>query len=140
MTFRVYTAGDMKSGWQDKLRAELPASVELLDPRSHGLKTPAAYTAWDLGAIEQADAVVAFMGPHNPSGYGLMLECGFAHALRKPIVFVDLMLMCQDWRSPHFEMLRSIVTKRVWSFEDAAAFISKLRRDVQIGEADNGPR
>lgn len=104
----VYLAGDMKSGWQDTFANIVNGEATLLDPRSHGLSDPAAYTRWDLDAVAKSDAVVVFMGPHNPSGYGLCVEAGYAHALGIPTFFVDA--LGNDWRSRYFDMVRQIST------------------------------
>jgi nucleoside 2-deoxyribosyltransferase len=114
---KIYAAGDMHSGWQDALAALLPGH-EILDPRSHGLTEPAAYTAWDLDAVRRADVVVVYMTPNNPSGYGPNLEAGYAHGLGKPVIFVDQ--IGADWRSKYFGMLRSIAMTVVPTLEDAA--------------------
>lgn len=119
--YLIYVAGDMNSGWQDDLRAVLSDEIGILDPRSHGLDAPVDYTAWDLRAIRDSVAVIALMGPHNPSGYGLSLECGYAHALGRPIIFIDQ--LHPDWRSPYFGMLRSISTNIVLTVEEAARAI-----------------
>ena len=134
--FAVYAAGDMRSGWQDKLRALLPADIHILDPRAHGLTDPAAYTKWDLDAVKDSTVVVVYMGPHNPSGFGLSIEAGFAHALGRKIIFVDEMQT--DWRGKYFDMLRQISTV-VPSLEAAAKEIDgcavSIERDSQ-GEKD----
>jgi nucleoside 2-deoxyribosyltransferase len=105
---KVYLAGDMKSGWQDRFAEQVPKWVELIDPRSHGLPDPAQYTAWDLDGVRRADAVIAYMGAHNPSGFGLCIEAGYAYGLGKRIIFVDEMTV--DWRGRYFDMLRQIAT------------------------------
>lgn len=111
----------MRSGWQDQFAALLPQTVELIDPRSHGLADPAAYTAWDLTGVRAADMVVVYMHQGNPSGFGLSIEAGYAHALGKPIIFVD---QCgADPRSRYFDMLRAISTV-VGSFEEAARCVA----------------
>ena len=112
----VYLAGDMRSGWQDRFKAMLPERVRVIDPRSHGLTDPAAYTEWDLRGVRECQVVVAYMGPHNPSGFGLAIECGYAHALGRKIIFVDEMTV--DWRGKYFDMLRQISTV-VPTFHDA---------------------
>ncbi len=122
--YLIYAAGDMKSGWQDDLRAALSPRFFIKDPRSHGLADPADYTKWDLDAIKDSVAIVAYMGPHNPSGFGLSLECGFAHALGRPIIFVDG--LGTDWRGPYFDMLRTIAQRVVSTMDDAADAIHAL--------------
>lgn len=102
----IYLAGDMKSGWQDRFAACAKPEWELIDPRTHGFSDPASYTKWDLDGVRRADVVVAFMGPHNPSGFGLSLEVGFAHALGKRVIFVDGLR--DDWRTRYFDMHRQI--------------------------------
>jgi nucleoside 2-deoxyribosyltransferase len=67
--------------------------------------------------VRRCDILVAYMGPHNPSGFGLSLEAGYAKALGKGMIFVDEMQ--QDWRGKYFDMLRSISTV-VQTLEEAA--------------------
>lgn len=117
-THMIYLAGDMRSGWQDAFAAMLPPQICVKDPSKHGLKVPAEYTKWDLDAVRDSQLVVAYMGPHNPSGYGMALEIGYAHALGRPIIFVDC--MGTDWRSEYFGMVRSVASEIVGSFEEAA--------------------
>lgn len=112
---KIYAAGDMKSGWQDEL-IHLAPEHEIIDPRSHGLSDPAAYTAWDLDGVRRADVVVVYMFPGNPGGFGLCIEAGYAFGLGKRIIFVDR--LGDDWRSRYFGMLRNLGTV-VGSLEEA---------------------
>ena len=121
--FRVYLAGGMKDGWQDRFMLTLDG-VEYFDPRTHGLTDPAAYTEWDLRHVRLADAVVAYMDPANPSGYGLSLEIGYAHALGKRIVFIDA--FGADWRGKYFDMHRQLCEVAP-SIAHAQAIIQKCK-------------
>jgi len=86
----VYLAGGFRSGWQDKVIEKIGEDrVTWLDPRTHGLKDEAAYTEWDLDAIERSDIVFGFMEEDNPSGAGLALELGYAYAFEKFVIFLD---------------------------------------------------
>lgn len=116
---KIYLAGGMRSGWQDRVARLLP-DCALIDPRGHGLERPEDYTAWDLAGVASADIVLAYMHPGNPSGYGLCVEVGYAHALGKPIVFVDQMQT--DWRGKYLDMVR-VVSSVFPDFEGAAAHI-----------------
>lgn len=104
---KVYLAGGFHSGWQDEVIKGLAdhPNVEFLDPRKTGLKSEWDYTRWDLDAIEDSDIVFACMEHDNPAGYDLMVEMGFAAALRKPIVFVETGV---DSRSKYYGMARQI--------------------------------
>lgn len=86
---RVYLAGGMHSGWQDFVLREVGAIAVFLDPRSHGLKEPHAYVRRDLALVRKADIVFACLERSNPSGFGLAVEIGFAHALGKKVILVD---------------------------------------------------
>ena len=99
---KVYLAGGLSCDWQDRV----PAHWELLDPRSWQDPDPAVYTERDLTAIRAADVVLAYMSSANPSGFGMSLEVGYAHALGKRVLFVDE--IGGDWRSRYFGMHRSI--------------------------------
>ena len=107
---KVYLAGGMHGKLSEAIRLACSDHdwIEWLDPASwqDQFPEPAQYTKRDLAAITEADVVVAFMDPSNPSGYGMLLEVGYAHALGKPICFVDL--LGSDWRSKYFGMVRSV--------------------------------
>lgn len=99
---KVYLAGGLSCDWQDAA----PDHWEILDPRTWQSDDPAIYTERDLAGIRAAGAVLAFMSGANPSGFGMSLEIGYAHALGKPIYFVDQ--ISSDWRSRYFGMHRTI--------------------------------
>ena len=103
---KIYLCGTMKAGGLRNSIIERLTGHDVLDPSGHHLETETEYTAWDLAAIRECDAVVAFMDPSNPSGYGLNLEIGYAHALGKRIIYIDA--MGNDWRSKYFGMARAI--------------------------------
>lgn len=105
---KVYLAGGQKSTpLREAILAELnDAGHEVLDPAASGLTDEKEYTAWDLQAIQKADAVLAFMSSDNPSGYGVSLEIGYAHGIGKRIVFLDA--TDEDWRHKYFGMARSL--------------------------------
>lgn len=100
---KIYLCGGMHDKWQDKVIEGFPQH-EFLDPRSHGLKDEREYTDWDLKAIREADAVLAYMNNDNPSGFGLNLEIGFARALGVP---VHLAIEDLGFRSKYFGMARA---------------------------------
>ena len=104
---KVYLAGGMKSNCVEMLRVMIAArGHDLLDPATWQDSDPDIYTERDLKAIRECDAVLAFMDSSNPSGYGMSLEIGYAHALGKRIVFLDWIY--DDWRSRYFGMVRSV--------------------------------
>lgn len=114
----IYLAGGMKSSWQDTaIRALL--DVAFVDPRTHGLIHEADYTAWDLAGIRRSDMVLAYMDSANPSGYGLCLEVGYAHALGIPVWYV-----CEDDRTERqksFGMVRACSARVFNDLQDALA-------------------
>ncbi len=90
MTHRVYLAGGMKSGWQDKvIEACRYKDVIFYDPRSHGFTTEIEYTSWDLSHAADADIVFAYLEIDNPSGFGLMLELGYCTNALHHNIFVE---------------------------------------------------
>jgi len=116
---KVYLCGGMHNGWQDEA-IKLLNGHTVLDPRSHGIQDERAYTEWDLNAIRACDCVLAYMDLPNPSGYGLSLEIGFAHALNKPIYLAIEYLGCRD---RYFGMARS-VSQCYSSLQDAVRAIN----------------
>ena len=105
----IYLAGGQKSTWQDAFIAS-EAKVEWVDPRSHGLTNEKDYTAWDLAGIRRSQHLIAYLDTANPSGFGLSLEVGYAHALGIPVWYV-----CEDntGRQKYFGMVRA-VSERVF--------------------------
>lgn len=73
----IYLAGGMRSGWQDRVKKAFPG-VLFIDPREHGLKDEAGYTAWDLTGVDLANIVFGYIEKDNPNGAGLALEFGYA--------------------------------------------------------------
>jgi len=85
---KIYLAGGMKSGWQDKVMKAYPEH-DYYDPRSHGLPLPEQYVTWDLNHIEKADMVFACYDKGNPTGFGMTFEIGYALGLGMNVIFVD---------------------------------------------------
>lgn len=111
----IYLAGGMKSNWQDKVIKSCNLH-SFIDPRKHGLLNELDYTPWDLDGVRKSDLVIAYMDSENPSGYGLSLEVGYAHAYQKTIWYV-----CEDKndRQKYFGMVRACATKLFYSLECA---------------------
>jgi nucleoside 2-deoxyribosyltransferase len=118
---RIYLAGGFKSGWQNTVFREL-SDFEVLDPSTHNIEDPAAYTEWDLRAVRECDVILANMEESNPGGYALALEVGYAKALGKRIVFVDQ--IHDPIRKRYFEMIRQTSDRVFSTLADALAFIS----------------
>ena len=113
---RVYLAGGLKGGWQDIVISMLDR-CEIIDPRSWNPAPAIEYTARDLDGVRRCDIVLAYMEPTNPSGYGMSIEIGYAHALNKKIIFCDQ--LGTDKRTGYFGMHRVMATVVVGSLEDA---------------------
>jgi nucleoside 2-deoxyribosyltransferase len=128
----IYLAGGMKSNWQDEVIAALPA-VTFRDPRSHGLTDEKSYTEWDLKAIRDCDVVLAYMDTFNPSGFGMSLEVGYAHALGRIIFYV-----CEDEtpRQKYFGMVRACATKCFDSLERAIEALRELTAPPEQPDTD----
>ena len=101
----IYLAGDLKSNWQDSLLPSISAHT-VTDPRKFQGLAAADYTAAELAAIRACDVLIACMRADNPSGYGLMLEAGYALGLSKRIIFWDAVQSDRN-RSRFFDMLRA---------------------------------
>lgn len=96
---KVYLAGGMRSGWQDKVmsavRERLPnVPLIFLDPRQNGTSSESTYTAWDMDAVEISDVLFGYLEADNLAGQGLCVEFGQAEGMRraghpkKHIIFV----------------------------------------------------
>ena len=121
---KVYLAGGFQSGWQDKVMRAVP-SLYYFDPRSHGLKSKAEYTAWDLEAIRRSDCIFAYLEPTNPGGYALALEIGFAKALGKFVVLIDEKSVGDDQAARYLEMLTETSEVSFKSLQEGIDFLEK---------------
>lgn len=122
---KVYLAGGFKSGWQDQVMKALP-EFDYFDPRSHGLKNKAEYTAWDLEAIRRSDVVFAYLETTNPGGYALALEVGFGKALGKFVVLVDEKSTTDPIAGRYLEMVSETADVSVKTIEEGIAFMQKF--------------
>lgn len=69
--------------------SQLGTVAVFFDPRAHGLTESRDYVKRDLSHVRKADIIFAFLEKSNPSGFGLAVELGFAHALSKRIILID---------------------------------------------------
>jgi len=123
---KIYLAGGMRTAWQDEVIARLPSGHTIFDPRTHGLTEPSDYTRWDLDRVAESDILVAGMGAENPSGFGLSVEVGYAHALGKPVIFYDA--LGDDVRSRYFGMHRVIAARVASSIEEVVSAVQAAGR------------
>ena len=124
---RVYLAGGMRSGWQERVRAEIPGH-RYIDPCEHGLARETEYTLWDLLAIDSADVVFAYFEADNPSGFGLSLEVGYAKRGGKRIILVDEKSVTEEAMSRRLEMLYSCADVVVQSLDDGLHILQSLTK------------
>lgn len=117
----IYLAGGMRDGWRDLFFEAFPEH-EFFDPSNHGLGGEKEYTAWDLAHIRKAQTVIAYMSADNPSGYGLCLEVGYAHALGKHIIFCGT---AGAERNKYFGMVRAIAHENYDCIGDAISAARK---------------
>jgi len=91
---KVYLAGGMSSGWQDKVMERVKKVMEdkvtFHDPRKHSRQHSLhTLTTDDYWGVASSGLVFAYFEVDNPSGLGMCLELGYAHALQIPIILVD---------------------------------------------------
>lgn len=104
---KLYLAGGMRSGWQDRLietvQERLPLMpVIYLDPRQNGTADEATYTAWDAAAVELADILFVYLEADNPSGAGLALEIGIAEGMKRAGAKPKTIIFVCEPDHPHF--------------------------------------
>jgi nucleoside 2-deoxyribosyltransferase len=107
---KVYLSGGMKTGWQDKFRAV--EGHTYFDPRDHGLTVPKEYVAWDLERVSECDLVIAYLEASNPSGIGLSVELGYAHAQGK-----EIFLVCEH-KEKKWDFIRALADHEFETPED----------------------
>jgi nucleoside 2-deoxyribosyltransferase len=126
----IYLAGGMRDNWRSLLTEAFPEH-EFFDPSTHGLDDEKLYTAWDLAHIRKAETVFAYMSADNPSGFGLSMEIGYAHALGKRIIFVDAV---GHPRKKYFGMVRAVADETYDCIGDA---INAWRSPYQESEKND---
>lgn len=123
---KIYLAGGFQSGWQDKVMPAVP-SLDYFDPRSHGLKSKAEYTAWDLEAIRRSDCIFAYLESTNPGGYALALEVGFGKALGKFVILVDDKSAADGQAARYLEMLTETADVAFETLQEGIDFLERYR-------------
>lgn len=121
----VYLAGGFQSGWQDKVKLEVP-QFTYYDPRGHGLENKDEYTLWDLEAVRRCNWVFAYLEPTNPGGYALALEIGYAKALGKRVIFVDEKSATDAQTGRYLAMIAAAADVVFTKLEDGIDFLKKL--------------
>lgn len=118
----IYLAGGLVSNWQDTVRRAVP-DARFLDPRTHGLTAPDAFTAWDLAAIRKCDILFGYLETTNPGGYALSLEIGFAKALGKHVVLVDEKGAADPSAARSLRMVNAAADVRFERLDDALPYL-----------------
>ena len=124
MKQKVYLAGGMHDNWRDKvIDATKDLNFEFFSPGKHGLIHFDEYSTWDIHFIKQCDIVFVYMDKNNPSGYGLMLEIGYASALNKTIVFI-----CEHLggREKYFEIAEHLCDVRFLNLDMGIKFLQSF--------------
>jgi len=85
---KIYLAGGMHTEWRERVKREVQGP-KYLDPTTHGLDDPKAYTAWDIEAIKQSDLVVAYFEMSNPVGFNMAYEMGYASCANIEVLFIN---------------------------------------------------
>lgn len=116
---KIYLAGGMKSGWQQRVYEQVHG-VTFIDPCQHGLDDPQAFTLWDLTGVALCDGVFAYLEKSNPGGVGLALEIGYAKALGKWTIFVD------EQQDRRFAMVRAAADVTVNTLEDGLRVLNAM--------------
>jgi nucleoside 2-deoxyribosyltransferase len=130
---KVYLGGGFRSGWQSKARAAAPR-LKFLDPSSHNLTDPIDFTKWDLNAVRCSDIVFAYLEEHNPGGYSLALEIGYAKALHKVIVLVDEMSRDVN-KARHLLMVRQSATVVFETLSEGLVYLSSLQSSSTFAQS-----
>lgn len=126
---RIYLAGGFKTNWQDEVMHKAP-SHSYLNPRKSGLTDWREYSAWDLNAIEHCDWVFAYFEEGNPSGFGLVLEIGYAKGLGKRVIFCDEISETSSLHLDHLRIVQFASDVYFTSMNSAIGFLVALPRSM----------
>jgi len=130
MKNKIYLAGGMESGWQDKIVAELGTDYTFFDPRSHLLDRVDMYTIWDIHYVKNCDILFGYMEATNPSGYGLSLEIGYAKAMGKTVILVDERSPKDKNFERHYKFIQAVADIHFNNLEDGINLLHSLRRGI----------
>ncbi|MBA5865396.1 MAG: hypothetical protein GDA67_01720 [Nitrospira sp. CR1.3] len=124
---KVYLAGGFQSGWQETVKRSVP-SLDYFDPRLHGLKAKAEYSAWDLEAVRRSDCIFAYLEATNPGGYALSVEVGFAKALGKFVILVEEKSSVDSEGARYLEMLTEAAQVTFKTLQEGINFLEEYRK------------
>jgi len=127
---RVYLAGGMRSGWQDKVKklTEKYFTFSFYDPRDKeydGKPTLIEYGTWDLHYIKRCDIVFAYMERTNPSGVGMACELGYAFAMGKTVILV-LEEGNESQKDRYLQFMKKVSTITYDNLEDAIKYLASF--------------
>ena len=95
MQVKVYLAGGMRTGWQDKVKEECKdlfdqGLVEWKDPRDNKTSDPKLYGPLDRYACDDSRIFFGFAEKSNPLPFPLFMEMGYCLGQEnKVIIFVN---------------------------------------------------
>jgi len=134
---KVYLAGNVHTNWRQEVIRCFP-TIEFLQPykddkgnfvateESVSLLPPAHFTLRDLLFIDNSDVIFGYIAPYGKHNrhHGLMIELGYAKALRIPIV-----LVCE---MSEFDMAMEIADVVFSTLVDGVKFLNFLIRKNPI--------
>jgi hypothetical protein len=123
---KIYLAGGMKSGWQEKIIKRFEGQFDFYNPAKHGLINSSEYTTWDMHYVKQCDILFAFMESDNPSGFGLTLEIGLAKSLNKTIILIDEKSKGDVSFAKKFAIVREVANVVFEDISKAESFLSSF--------------
>lgn len=142
---KIYFAGGMRTDWQDIVRARIkghPCIVIFIDPREHGQRDEACYTAWDLEGVADSDIVFGNLEADNPSGAGLAVEFGYARGMERGVAEPKRIIFVNDPKFPqnrYFGMARAlsdvVVDTLDAGIEALIAVLNEYAPPVELGGA-----
>ena len=127
---KVYLSGGMRSDWQDRVMEAEP-NAEYFDPRSHGLKNPFDYVAWDMRHVGMSTIVFAYVEAENPTALGLAAEVAAGSVEGKLIILVDEKSATDEKFARYFTFIRVLAHEVYDNLEDG---IVSLKMNVKLGE------
>lgn len=123
---KIYLAGGMKSGWQDRVINKFSDRCIIFNPQDHKLNCAKEYTIWDLHFVSRADVIFGYLEKDNPSGFGLAVEIGYARALNKTIILVDEKSNTDPSFSIYFKIVRETSDIVFGDFESGLNYLERF--------------
>lgn len=128
----VYLAGGMRSGWQDRVKADLKKLreknlVRWNDPRDNQTKVPEEYKLLDIMRVETADIILGLAEDDNPGLYALCVEISIGKTKGARTILINELKEATDpKRSRYFDFISIVCDFQTPDYHKGIEMLEKM--------------